>query len=219
MRSVFCYLLVCSSLFGSNLESLTEFSIYQDPCMRLFHVTSQSQVLATILNSDWGRFDFYDQERKKRWTNLENSLLDEAGNQVGQLVWHVDPETKKWFWERERWSYTQMSYIDLYAGDGKELLLTFHPFYEGNRELCVFSDGETKNTLAIAYWFWTPDKTRWCSCLYPKIQNWQVYIIDQPRLHQRAIPHTFLIWVLLKHSQDHFPFGSSQYDYVKELPH
>jgi hypothetical protein len=223
MQKILSFLFIYSSLFASqeekeifsssDLEPHSEFSIHQDPHMRVFYVRANDEVLGTVLNSKWGQFDFYDGERKKRWTNSYDSLFDDFGHQIGELVWEKDPEMEKWFWERERFVYTRMSYINIYNGDKKELLATFHPFREGNEALCVFSDGQTKQPLAIAYWFWT--KSGWFS---PQLQNWQIYIVDRPRLQERNISDVFLIWVLLKHSQDHFSFGPNQYNYVTELP-
>ena len=227
MQKVLSCLFLCSSLFGSqenekifsvsDLEPICEFCIHQDQNMRrVFHVTANSEALWTVLSSHPGQFDFYDRERQKRWINLHDSLFDDSENKIGQLVWEKDPQTEKWFWERERFYYRPMSYIDLYTGDEKELLATFHPYCEGNEELCVFSDGQTKETLAVAYWFWTP--TGWPSCFFSKVQNWQIYIVDHSLLQKRNISYIFLIWILLKHTQDHFPFGKDQCPYVAELP-
>jgi hypothetical protein len=223
MKKILSFLFICSSLFASqeekeifsssSFEQHSEFSIHQDPCMRVFYVKANDEVLGTVLSSDKGQFDFYDGERKKQWSNFYDSLFDGSGNRIGELVWEKDPEKQKWFWEREQVIYKRMSYINIYTDDKNELLATFHPFYQGDRKLCVFSDGETKKPLAIAYWFWTTGG--WFS---PQLQNWQIYIMDRPRLQKRNISDVFLIWVLLKHSQDHFPFGPDQYDFVEELP-
>jgi hypothetical protein len=223
MQKILSFLFLCSSLFASqkeieffsssDLEPYREFSIHQDSCMRVFYVKTNDEVIATILSSARGQFDFYDGEKKKRWSNLYDSLFDDSANCIGKLVWEKDPETKKWFWEREHLIYKRMSYINIYSGEKKELLAKFHPFREGDRELCVFSDGQTEKPLAIAYWYWTTNG--WFS---NAVQNWQVYIVDRPCLQMRNISDIFLIWVLLKHSQDHFSFGPYQHDYVTELP-
>ena len=223
MQKILLSLFICSSLFASqeekeifsssNLKPHNEFSIHQDPCMRVFHVRANGDVLGTVLSSEAGRFDFYNGEGKKQWSNSYNSLFDNSGSQIGELAWEKDPETARWFWEKKRFSFTRMSYINIYTSDKKELLATFHPYCEGNKELCVFSDGQTKETLAVAYWFWTT-----AGWFYTPVQNWQIYIMDRPRLQEKNISDGFLIWVLLKHSQDHFPFGPDQYHYVTELP-
>jgi hypothetical protein len=220
MQKILSFLFFCSSLFASpevkdifSSYDTNEFSIHQDPSMRIFYVKASGKVLGIVLSSEQGRFDFYDGEKKKRWSNLYDSLFDDSGNRIGKLVWEKDPEAEKWFWMRERFFYKPMSYINVYTGDKKELLVTFHPYCEGNENLFVFSDGQTKQPLAIAYWFWT--KGEWFS---PQVQNWQIYIIDRPCLQDRNISEAFLTWVLLKHSQVHFTFGSSQYDYIAELP-
>lgn len=216
MRKILCFLFLCSSIFATYEEDevpVTEFSIHQDPCMRIFYIKNKDAVLGTVLSSGHGRFDFYDKEKKMQWFNLFDALFDNSGIKIGNLLWERDPEIDKWFWNRERFLYRRMSYIKIYTGDHRELLATFHPYRQGNEALFVFCDGETKQLLAVAYWSWTHNE--W---LAPQLQNWQVYIMDRPRLQERRISDIFLTWTLLKHSQNYFPFGAYQYDYIKNLP-
>jgi hypothetical protein len=200
-----------------DLECPTEFYLQQDPCMRVFRVVANDKILGTILNSAYGRFDFYDAKKQKQWTNLLDTLSDNSGKWLGQLKWREDPELAKWFWQRKKFSYVRMSYIDICAADGKEVLATFHPDAQGDEECFVFLDPKTNQTLAVASWFWTPAGTGWFSFTDPKVQNWHILIVDRARLQERKISNVFLIWTLLKHSQDHFPFNRSGYDYVTEL--
>lgn len=97
----------------------------------------------------------------------------------------------------------------------KELLAVLQA--EGDGKCFVFRDGENKKPLAMALWSWVPTGASCLSWFDYHVQNWEVMLVDRNRMQERGIPNIFLIWALMKHSQQHFP-DPNKINYQKTLP-
>lgn len=208
-----CFLLL--SLFLTNIDAQCadysevidlnypdHFEVAQDFALRAFHIRDGTICLGTILNSDYGVFDFYNSQREKCWINRFDVLYDPE-EQI--LAW-VKVNTAGFF--------NETSSIEIFSPRG-EVLSILQP--EGDGKCFVFRDAENNKPLAIALWSWKPTETSWFSWFDYYVQNWEVIIVDRERLEEKNISTTFLIWGLLKHSQKHFP-DPNQIKYQKTLP-
>jgi hypothetical protein len=190
--------LLCSECSGlADLTCPDEFHIQQDSSLRMYRVVEDTKCLCTILNSDYGVFDFYDPAEKRQWTNRFDSLYDDANNCIGLVKLASDTEG---FWERKSW-FQQSTAMEIFSGE-KQLLLCVEA--EGDGQCFVFRDAENNRPLAVALWSWIPTWS-WFSVLGYHVQDWQVMIIDRERMQEKNIPNIFLVWALLKHSQKHHP--------------
>ncbi len=196
-----------------NWECPNEFQIRQEPSMRVFSILDNTQFLGAIVNSDYGQLDFYNSDKIKLGFNLLDCLYDSSNNLLGFIKWQVDPETKKWFWQRKHLFFTRKTHIILFSNIGTPIVTLDE---EGEGGSFVFRDYDTQKPLAIALW----SSSLLGSCFIAKfdisVQNWDVIIVDRPLLEERQILPIFLTWSLLKHSQLRFP-SPSDFPYETHL--
>ncbi len=212
MSRIYAYLLVLGSLIASlqsaekaasvDLECPDHFHVTQDRALRAFRVAEEGKHLGTILSSDYGVFDFYNEQGEKLWVNRFDSLFDCAGTCIA----HVRLESDGFF--------HSSTWVEILSAN-EELLVIVQA--EGDGKCFVFRDGKNKKPLAVALWSWMPTGTYWPSWRDYYVQNWEVMLIDGKRLDEKKIPAIFLIWALLKHSQKHFP-NPDEIKYQTTLP-
>lgn len=191
-------LLTVTVLCGEDLVCPNHFHIRQDPALRMFHIFDDQRVIGSIVSSNFGVLDFYDHKMEQKWVNHYDSLFDMSDNCIGSIKFTA---ATQWFWERKN-LFHQSKEIAIFSSQA-EFLATFDA--EGEEKCFVFRDPENRKPLAIALWSWIPDGIPWFSSYDYKKQDWEVIIVDRSRIEEKKIPFIFLIWVLLKHSQRHFP--------------
>ena len=167
-----------------------QFQIRQDDTLRMFQILNDKQFLGTVVNSDYGIFDFYNSKNEKEWVNQEDSLYDKFGCLVGSIQFAY---YKEWFKRSNR--------IDIYSDKG-ELLAILDA--EGGDNRFVFRDAKTQEPMAIALWNKARRSSLFSMAPY-KLKDWTVTVVDPLMFQEKKMPLVFLVWVLLKHSQRHFP--------------
>jgi hypothetical protein len=188
---------------GVDLECPNQFHIRQDPVSRFFRIHEDGKFLGAIVNSGYGRLDFYDADENKQWANLFDLLYDNTGDCIGSVKVASDAQ----------WVKTSTR-IEIFSKD-EELLAMVQA--EGDGKCFVFRDAETLKILAIALWSWVPIGKNWIPLFDNYVQDWSVIIVDRMRLQEKRISNVFLIWSLLKHSQKHFP-SPDDLPFVDRLP-
>lgn len=167
-----------------------QFEVVQDFALRVFHIRDGSTNLGTILNSDYGVFDFYNSKQERCYTNRFDALYDGEEDTIALVKVHSTS------------FFGPIPSIEIFSAKGEPLSILQA---EGDGKCFVFRDTDNNKPLAIALWSWIPTETSWFSWFDYYVQHWEVIITDRNRLKEKGIPVTFLIWGLLKHSQKHFP--------------
>ena len=182
----------------TDLACPNQFHIRQDPVLRMFHIFDDRTSLGAVLSSSFGQLDFYDHEMKKQWVNRNDSFFDSSERCIGSIKFRAETE---WFWARKN-LFRQSTEITIFSSGG-ELLATFDA--EGEGTYFVFRDPENRKPLAIALWNWILAGKSIFSWFDQSIQDWEVIVVDRPRMEEKKIPVIFLVWAILKQAQMHFP--------------
>lgn len=190
---------------AADLECPDQFRIEQDAQLRMFRVLDNLDCVGFALNSDYGEIDFYNSRREKEWINLYDCLCDASGNCIGHITFE---------WRSKGLFQKSSPLIKLFSAEDELLAI----LEEGeNGKSFVFRDPETGKALAAALWSWLPTGAYETPVLKYYIQEWEVLIVDRHKLQQKKIPNIYLVWVLLKYSQLHFP-DPNRILYIDKLP-
>ncbi len=195
------------------------FFIEQDEELRFFRVLENEHCIGSVLSSEYGVLDFYDDHGEKRFVNQHDALYDYRGRLVGLVKLASDTE---WFWERKS-IFQRSTHIDIFSGEEK-LLATLDA--EGDGSCFVLRDAVDDKPLAVALWSWRRNSQRlhflsWIEDYVQNwevmLQNWEVLIVDRARFQEDKMLHVFLVWALMKHSQKYFP-DPERVVYLDQLP-
>lgn len=183
-------------------EYPNELQIRQESSRRAFSILDGSQLVGEIFNSSYGRFDFYDGNRSKICTNLEDALYDDANNLLSFIEWKKDAEAEKWFWQKKCIFCPLKTHMELFSAE-KIPFLTLDEEGEGNS--FVFRECKMGRPIAVALWSWKLLGNSFIAQVDDQVQNWDLIIVDRLFLEENQIPQLVLVWALLKHSQLYFP--------------
>ena len=164
----------------ADIDCPNQFHIRQDSDLRVFHVFEGESYFGCVVNSDYGKLDFYDSKKEKKYVNIYDILYDDFGN-IGSVNFLSDFDWSYWITRPDR--------IEIFSKENT-LLATLRA--EGdNYSSFVFRDAETNKALAIGIHSSLPTKTSYFNEYF--VQDWSVFIIDRQRLEEKKISSVYLI--------------------------
>lgn len=175
-------------------ELPTQFSILQDPHLRIFRVIADEQLFGIVTNSKKTTFDFYDRHQRHMSSSRMTSFYASNGRPVAYMKWTQPTE-----------SLVRKTYASEIWTDNDQLLMRVNR--EGSdKQTFVFRDGETLEPLAIAIWNFEPSLKYYLPWIPNNSQEWSVTILEPSRFVEKDITVNHLVWILMKYSERELPY-------------
>jgi hypothetical protein len=129
----------------SDIDCLNQFHIRQDNLLRVFHVVEDENYYGCIVSSSFGKFDFYDNKKEKKYENIYDDLFDDF-EKIGSIKFLYDAD---WNW------ITRPKKLEIFSKENIHLATLRS---EGDNYTFVFRDADTNKALAVAILNWNSIK-------------------------------------------------------------